>query len=154
MNTSVGQTKCEARGSVQEYLKVAEGQKMGMASDITKLKARISRNMTSSIAVKLVGGFALGAFLVTTAIGLTFGSTSADATTNPSSTAGVEVSTKVERVNGFLSQGQAGYSLEEQMEIAGTGTAPVSTKVERVNGFLSQGQAGYSLEEQMEVIQE
>ena len=53
MNTSVGQTKCEARGSVQEYLEVAEGQKMGMASDITNLKARISRNMTSSIAVKL-----------------------------------------------------------------------------------------------------
>ncbi len=32
---------------------------------------------------------------------------------------------------------KAGYSLEEQMEIAGADTTPVSPKVERVNGFLS-----------------
>ncbi len=34
---------------------------------------------------------------------------------------------------------KAGYSLEEQMEIAGADTTPVSPKVERVNGFLNQG---------------
>ena len=46
---------------------------------------------------------------------------------------------------------KAGYSLEEQMEIAGTDTTPVSPKVERVDGVLNQGQAGYYLEEQMEI---
>ncbi|MFQ6028346.1 MAG: hypothetical protein ACE5Q6_12710 [Dehalococcoidia bacterium] len=54
-------------------------------------------------------------------------------------------------VTGFLNQGQAGYSLEDQMEISGSITAPVAAKVERVGGFLNQGQAGYSLEDQMEI---
>jgi len=181
MNTSTLQTKYEASGSVQENVKIAEEQEMRMANEITELKARISRSMTSKIAVKLVGGFVLGALVVTTVIGLTYGSTNADAAANSFSTevvgstrllnqgqAGysmeeqleitgtfaVPKSPKVERVDDFLNQGSAGYSMEEQMEITGTFAVPKSPKVERVDGFLNQGSAGYSMEDQLELNQD
>ena len=108
-----------------------------------KTRTGISSVWSMSHSVKIIGALALGAVLLTAAIGVPGSLLDAEAVES--------VTPKVERVNGFLSQGQAGYSLDEQMEISGADATPVSPKVERVNGFLSQGQAGYSLEEQMEI---
>ena len=104
--------------------------------------------------VKLIGAVALGTVLLVTAIGVPGRLIDAGAVQSGSLNQRIETFSEAEFAPGFLNQGQAGYSLEEQMEIAGTDTAPVSPKVERVNGFLNQGQAGYSLEEQMESFQE
>ena len=136
MNTWVGQTKSEARGEFQGFLKVREEWKMRLATGMTKLKMRISRNMTSKIAVKLV----------TTAIGLTFSSTNADATANPLSTEGVEVSTEGAVKKGYLNRGRAGYSVKEQMELAEVSfSTNVAPRKGRAPAYLNQGQAGYSI---------
>ena len=115
-----------------------------------KTMTGISSAWSMSHSVKLVGALALGAVLLTAAIGVPGSLLDAETVESVTSNPKIEAPS-TGYASGFLSQGQAGYSLEEQIEISGAVTSPGSPKVERVNGFLNQGQGGYSLEEQTEI---
>ncbi len=75
MSAPVIKSQGKAKIAHREILKIKEGIEMRLPAGMTKVKAWFSQGLVTQHPVKLLGGLALGALLVT-AIGLPLGLTS------------------------------------------------------------------------------